>query len=688
MPVTSKVVALVAGSESTRTEIMEQLKPLLEDYIKLESYNTESGINTIIKADLVVLTSFLVMEEAKTYLDPSCPTIIARRAINVKNIDKLFQIPEGTEALLVNDAQETAEETIQLLKQIGIDHIDFIPYYPGCKINHKPEIAITPGESKLAPSFVRTIIDIHSRVIDITTIVEILERLGFLHEKIHFVSAKYIEKIVRLSKQLHHSICETNKMNNYLMKMLNQLNDGIMAFNNEGNITVFNEKCEDIFKPHNCFTVNKKITHIFKEKDIIYFLLNSSLSGEQLFKINDTDIVINKFKLDKPDWTVCIIKNAKQTIDMGSKLRRTLIKKGYIAKYKFSDILGSSTVMKNTVNIAKKLAKVDLSVLIQGESGVGKELFASSIHNESSRSNGPFLAVNFSALSENLAESELFGYEEGAFTGAKRGGKIGLFEQANGGTIFLDEIGDTSLNIQAKLLRVLQEREIMRVGGTEIIPVDVRVIAATNKDLSKMCREGKFREDLYYRLKVLYLKIPPLRDHKEDIDELIQYFLLKNGRPDLILSDEVKKILYAHKWPGNVRELENTIEYMVAVCDGNLIDINHIPLDFFILNDDIKSREDNLSEELSNKGNFDELVFILKTIRMLTTQGKIASRKALVEAARSKLYPLTEEQIRYRTDILKEMGLVVKYRGCRGMQLTSKGKELIDSNLKFGILNG
>jgi len=681
-----KVVAIVAGSESTRIEAFNQLNPLLKNYAKIESYDTLMGVDFKIKADLAVVTSKIIMQEAASIIDPSCPVIIARRTLNINNLDKLFDVAEGTTALLVNDGQETAMDTIHLLKQMGIDHITFIPYYPDCNISVRSKVAVTPGETALVPDFVETVINIDSRVIDISTIVEVLEHLGLLNETAHFVSAKYIEKIIRLGKQLHDSINETNKMNQYLIKVLNQVNDGIVAFNKEGKITVFNEKCTEIFKCRISQAIKRHISHIIKDKNILDFLNTSPAINDQMFKINDIDVVINKFSLDKLDSTVCTIKNAKETIEMEDKLRRNLIKKGFIGKYTFNDIIGNSNEIKGTKEIAKKLAKVDMSILIQGESGVGKELFASSIHNDSLRNKGPFLGVNFSALPENLVESELFGYEEGAFTGAKKGGKTGLFEQANGGTIFLDEIGDTSLKIQARLLRVLQEREIMRVGGTEIIPIDVRVIAATNRNLAQMCQEGKFREDLYYRLKKLYIKIPPLRARLDDIDELVKYFLTKNGQPDLGLSAEVYKTLFAHKWPGNVRELENTIEYMVAVCDSSMINITHMPNDFFDLEFSTCGTDDHYSL-LADYGNVDEFIFILRTIRQYNMQGKTISRKIVSDLSHNGFYFITEEQVRKRTDILMNLKLLTKSKGRKGMYLTLKGINLISNHSDEFILN-
>ncbi len=233
------------------------------------------------------------------------------------------------------------------------------------------------------------------------------------------------------------------------------------------------------------------------------------------------------------------------------------------AKYTFDDIIGKSQAIKIVKNKAKKASRTPITVLLRGESGTGKELFAHAIHNESKRKEQKFTRVNCSALSENLLESELFGYEDGAFTGARKGGKKGIFEEANKGTVFLDEIGTISLKLQAKLLRVLQEQEIIRVGGTKTIDIDVRIIVATNINLERAIQEGTFREDLYYRLNVFPLSIPPLRDRMEDIKPLVNHIIKKfnqeYGRSVRGYTDSAFKKLMSYDWPGNVRELENII---------------------------------------------------------------------------------------------------------------------------------
>lgn len=253
------------------------------------------------------------------------------------------------------------------------------------------------------------------------------------------------------------------------------------------------------------------------------------------------------------------------------------------AKYSFADIVGESEEMKVAIEQAKLAAKTPATILLRGESGTGKELFAHAIHNASDRKYNKFIRVNCAAIPETLLESELFGYEEGAFSGARRGGKRGLFEEANNGSIFLDEIGELSASTQAKLLRVLQEREIVRVGGTKPIPINVRVIAATNVNLEKAIAEGAFREDLYYRLNRMPIYIPPLRARKEDIPALCRHLIQKlnqdYGRNVEGVTDEAMAKLLAYDWPGNVRELENVLGRAMIFMKFHevMIDATHLP---------------------------------------------------------------------------------------------------------------
>lgn len=277
---------------------------------------------------------------------------------------------------------------------------------------------------------------------------------------------------------------------------------------------------------------------------------------------------------------------SKKLVNYHNKVKSLVnrVKDQYVARYDFCDILGISPEFQKVMHMAKKLSQSNINVLIRGESGTGKELFAHGIHNYSKRDQGPFVVVNCAAIPANLLESELFGYEAGGFTGANKQGKAGLVEIADEGTIFLDEIGEMSFDLQAKLLRFLQSMEFQRVGGIEMVSVNVRIIAATNRDLESMVEKETFREDLYYRLNAAQLKIPPLRERKEDIEILIHFFLAKDANRDhgpFTLAEDTKRILLRYSWPGNIRELENTINFLTSIASESTITAANLTENFF-----------------------------------------------------------------------------------------------------------
>jgi transcriptional regulator with PAS, ATPase and Fis domain len=275
-------------------------------------------------------------------------------------------------------------------------------------------------------------------------------------------------------------------------------------------------------------------------------------------------------KSKKKDWSIDKIQQFTSVFDQVTSVLSRID-----ARHFFPSIIGESLAMRGLLSLIKKVAPTDSTVLILGESGTGKELVATSIHDNSERSDKSFVKLNCAAIPEELLESELFGHEKGAFTGATKF-KPGKFDMANGGTIFLDEIGDMPLNLQAKILRVLQEQEFYRVGGSRTIRVDVRIIASTNKNLEKMVQEGSFREDLFYRLNVFTLHLPPLRERKEDIPLLVDYFLQKVPKK-VEISSVALQMLVAFSWPGNIRELENTIESASVIAENGYIEPAQLP---------------------------------------------------------------------------------------------------------------
>jgi len=294
----------------------------------------------------------------------------------------------------------------------------------------------------------------------------------------------------------------------------------------------------------------------------------------EAMKLGAYDYITKPFKVDE---IKLIIQKALEKRDL--RKENILLKREIASRAGFENFIGKSAAMQKVFALIRQVADTKSTVLISGESGTGKELVARAVHFSSARKDKPFVTVNCGALPETLLESELFGYMKGSFTGATSN-KQGLFEAANGGTIFLDEISATTLNLQIKLLRVIQERTFMRVGGTTDIKVDVRVIAASNKDLQSEVAKGTFREDLYYRLNVIPIHLPPLRERKEDIAVLAEHFLNKftpAGKDPKKISNEALNFFTNYRWPGNVRELENTIERLVILASGDVISVEHVP---------------------------------------------------------------------------------------------------------------
>lgn len=685
-----KRVGVITGTEMTRMALSKQLEETIGDIVQIDSYALDEWTGGVITADVFVVSSKVLLEEPGfKVVSSKVPIIVAKRIINYHFIDRLLVIPEGTDVLLVNDVKSTVYESITSLEKLGVDHLNYIPHLPGDTQIRPVSIAITPGEVAYVPDWVEKIIDIGPRLLDLSTILEILQFFELHHDV--SLSEKYMKKIIQLSRELIKTNNETLSLNSHLKKVIDGVHDGILAINSQGMITAFNENLESILSISRETALGRKIEDIINDTDLLYFILNGDVEENMLFSTNHYEVVVNRFKIITDHSIVCTFKDTKKTIEIEKKLKQKMVSQGYVAKYKLNDIIGESKLINEAKLIANKLAKTNLTVLIEGESGTGKELFASAIHSLSERRSGPYLAVNFSALPEELVEAELFGYEEGSFTGAKKGGKAGLFEQANGGTIFLDEIGDISPKIQARLLRVLQEKEIMKVGGNKIIPVDVRIIAATNCNFVEMINSGKFRIDLYHRLKALYLRLPPLRERLEDLPYLVRHFIIMNGKEHIQISDEVIWKLQSYTWNGNIRELKNTIDYMLTVCDGTKIRLSDIPNHhFFEVNVPTTKQQEFIPRERKDEkyshllldweanGEKAEYVFLLKEIYELNQRKELVGRKKLSELTNDYLnYTLTEQQIRYRLQYLEDLGLISKKKGRAGTKITPEGRELL-----------
>lgn len=392
-------------------------------------------------------------------------------------------------------------------------------------------------------------------------------------------AAKAIENKIGEDKLLS----EKTKLGCYLDSLLDSISEGIIAVTKDGKITHINHIAEKMLgfskkdllgkSLRSEINLNYKVwEEILGEIHVSDLEVSVNVSGKHNFFILST----RPIKMEKRIVGKILILTEKQRV-------HELIQRfaGNNARFTFGDIKGKNWQLLRQIELAKIASKTDSRILLVGESGTGKELFAQAVHNESMRKNGPFVAVSCAAVPRDLIEAELFGYKQGAFTGSRKGGQIGKFELSDQGTLFLDEISSMPLEMQAKILRVLQENEVIRLGDNEPRKIDVRVIAATNKDLLEEVKNKNFREDLYFRLNVIEIAIPPLRDRIEDLSELIEHILkhIANelGMDSIMISEDAVRILGSYHWPGNVRELENYLERASVTCGDGLIKPEHLP---------------------------------------------------------------------------------------------------------------
>jgi PAS domain S-box-containing protein len=368
------------------------------------------------------------------------------------------------------------------------------------------------------------------------------------------------------------------RRSNELKAMLDYAYEGIIAINSEGRVTVFNPVARAVTGVRDKEVLGQQADQVLRSIRLMETLRHGREVLREIVDFGRAKVVVNRIPIrveGEVVGAVATFQDVTKIQAMEEQIRREMYNQGHVAKFTFRDLCCSSHLLRATIEAAKQYAAVGSTILITGETGTGKELFAQSIHQASDRRAGPFVAVNCAALPETLLESELFGYVEGAFTGARRKGKPGLFELAHRGTIFLDEVSEIPLSLQGRLLRVLQEREVIRLGHDRVIPVDVRVLCATNRDLRRLVEEGRFRQDLYWRLNVLNLSIPPLRERRDDILPLMHHFLntlSPEAAHGVVFTDDALSVLVHAPWPGNVRELRNLCERLVVVCSGESVD--------------------------------------------------------------------------------------------------------------------
>ena len=682
-----KQAAVITRAKEIRNSMKDQIDMIFGELVETNIYSLEDKtIDKLKRSDLYVVSS-----SAYEYLDEKFlknkNLVIVDYTISKERKNFLKNFPKGTKAIFFNVSQKMCMEAIAMMYHLGVNNIEFIPAYPNMENFPKNNLIITPAETKLLPKEAegRDIIDIGHRILDANTIIEIALKLEFEHILYYKKIKEYLDTVATNDYSLNKILEKATQSESQLGILMGILDIAIIGVDKDNFICSCNEGAEKILNRKSINLIGNSACDILSCVPFGEVRETKQEIRSRLVTVNGEYVNLNITPVIKAEnymGAFAVLQRFKEEEQKQHELRRQLLNKGHKAKYTFDDILGESGAVKKIKEIAKKMAKTNSAVLITGESGTGKELFAHAIHNYSDRKDYPFVAVNCAAIPENLLESELFGYEEGAFTGAKKGGKIGLFEFAHMGTLFLDEIEGMSPALQIKLLRVIQEKEIMKIGGDKVINIDVRIIAATNEELRKLVKENKFRKDLYYRINTLPIMIPPLREREDDVYLLLERFKTEIGA-DFKFTPKAKEAFKMYNWEGNIRELKNYVEFFNFMGE-EYINFEDMPLaikEYYEENKDkkeISEEENNILKETAGH-RYKEYIFLLQKIKENQKIGLSSGRKILCSICEKNNISLTEQEIRGILKNLEKINFIKVFKGRKGNIISEKGEEFLKS---------
>lgn len=656
-------------------EYKKQLYDFFGDNIEIEECLLDCPKK--ITGEIVIALTPTLIPLVKSYIgDENVDIVCLQTTIDKHQLEMINEIEDYSKAVIVSAYRFYAKETAKVLNKAVKSTLNLKGYYQamGDRKFGVVDVGIYVGDESLKPNFIKRFINIGWKKVHPQIYRQIIHKLFPNNKKLRDKLDAYGKEIVNID--FSQLIFEKLKYEFHIefRGIINCIKEGIIVLDELDNIVFYSDKVCKLFG------VNKDE---YSEEHVSTVPIFHDMR-EKLMEVGDEveiDICFDKryFKVSK---NVMYFESVEfRKIYMVKEVEDVrLINSNNKPKYEFRDIHYSSSAMKECIRIAKKISKIDSPTLIVGETGTGKELFAHAIHNNSHRRYKPFYAVNCTVFQESLLESELFGYEPGAFTGALKGGSKGIFEIANGGTVFLDEIGDAPMNIQVKLLRVLEEKEIRRVGGKDSIAVDVRIISATNKELKAFIDLGEFRRDLYYRLNTFILNIPPLRERKEDIRVLIIHYLNSMGYSYKIIDNNLFNYMLKLPWEGNIRELKNCVDYL-GYMSGLRIGIKDLPIQYqeYI---SVKSTVEMPAREQDNIM-FKDVSLSYNRIATFVLQQlyeQSMGRRKLLELALENGLNTSEHSLRKITNLLKEKSLIELRKGRGGAVITDKGIKLIRSN--------
>lgn len=688
LEVDDKLLGVCSRTYKDRTFLTGLVEEFLGDYLNILPID-DLAPPPLEKAPKVILVSVQTKENiAKRF--PMSLVLEAKRAITGYCLEEVIKLPTGKAVLVANNPERASIETIEGLGRLGIRHLQFIPYWPDCGIDVSPyDTAIYPGIKEYAPEHMAQYININSRTLTPETLMQVLLFYGLPFSLADKFMDRFTSIIVQGCYHINSNLGEMRNLKEKFERVCDSSTNVEVVIDKEGSIQAFNKKAEDFFDLSKERAIGTPYDQCLRDYGSLKTLLDQRADmRDELISVCGRHCMtsIGRMQIEGGSQALITIIPLRELQKVEAKARAGLHAKGFVARYGFRDIRGSSEALRSTVRMAKLYAETESTVLLSGESGTGKELFAQAIHCASVRHKAPFVGVNFAALPETLAESELFGYVEGAFTGAIRGGKMGLFEIAHGGTIFLDEIGDASPSIQSKLLRVLEEREVLRVGGTSVLPVNVRIISATNRNLENMVREGLFRQDLYYRIRVLPLRIPPLRERKEDIPFILRAWGVFDRIGDFLPADIIERLLH-YDWPGNVRELKSVTEYLTIMEKHKddppmaarqiLSDLLNQLVFYTVSASSLPQTEAPALAELTAPPPDKYDLEILRQLASLKQRNLPTGRNSLVTLKEVRELGLTVTNLRTRLKNLARAGYITMGRTRQGASLTAKATNLL-----------
>lgn len=668
-----KKLGIVTLSTEVGKAYKEQILRIFDHNLEVETYSFElNNFYNMQEMDTILISTYSQYGFLKNHVALDNNIVIAKLTLSNEGYKKLKDcVGLFDKAMLVNLSLEMSLETIALLYQLGFDNFEFLPVYPNMETVPAVDVAVTTGERRYVPDHVKKVYDLGHRLIDKNTIVEIAVSLGLEDILRNRSVTEYFDTLFPYNKGVEYLLGKSNILRDQFDTLLSLMDKGVIGVDKDNIIRSCNGNAEKIVNIKKIDLLGKQAQKVLPEIDFYQYPVNNKLT-----KIRGEYITLSMYPIWGMDsaynGAYAIIENFESKENAQNKLRLQLMNKGHQAKYNINDIIGESRQIEEVRVLAARMAKSKSSVLITGESGSGKELVAQAIHNLSENKDKHFVAINCAALSPSLLESELFGYEKGAFTGALKEGKEGIFEIANNGTLFLDEIGEMPLELQAKLLRVIQEREIMRVGGDKIIKIDVRIIAATNMDLAGKVENGEFRKDLYYRLNVLPIHIPPLRERREDIEVLLKYFMEKH-HVNFELTREVLLYLQDYHWSGNIRELINCVEYLDNL-EKKTIQIEDLPHTMKVKPKTAQKSEASPETKEADPDR-DKQMLILEMLYEGFRNQKRLGRQSLSRQAYAAGYYLSEYDLKKILNDLACQGLIESCVGRGGSCISKKGIE-------------